>query len=108
MGNLAVLYIETGQFGKAERLDLRSLTSRASEWKLDDADVAWLLATLGMLEYRRARYAEAERHQEAALAIWERLAPKGRKTAQILNNLGLVQTKTGRHADALSSYERAP
>jgi tetratricopeptide (TPR) repeat protein len=70
IGNLAALYAEIGQYAKADRLELRSLVARASEFRLDDADTAWLLATLGVLEYRRARYAEAERDQNAALRCW--------------------------------------
>jgi tetratricopeptide (TPR) repeat protein len=107
VGNLAVLYTQTAQYGKADRLELGSLASRASASGMDDADVAWLHATVGVLDFRRARYTEAERHQNAALAVWERLAPQGFETLQILNNLGLVQAKTRRYAEALSSYDRA-
>jgi tetratricopeptide (TPR) repeat protein len=107
IGNLAALYTEIGQYGKADRMDLRSLVARASEFRLDRADIAWLLATLGALDYRRGRYAEAERDQKAALAISEKLAPHGPETMQILNNLGLVQAKTRHYAEALASYERA-
>jgi tetratricopeptide (TPR) repeat protein len=107
VGNLAVLYTETAQYGKADRLELRSLAERATASGLDDADVAWLHATVGVLDFRRARYAEAERHEKAALAVWERLAPRGFETMQILNSLGLVQARTARYAEALSSYDRA-
>jgi Flp pilus assembly protein TadD len=37
----------------------------------------------------------------------EKLAPHGPETMQILNNLGLIQLRTGRYAEALSSYRRA-
>ena len=103
---MAALYAETDQYAKSDRLELRSVVARASEFGLDHADAAWLLATLGVLEYRRARYADAERDQNAALAISEKVAPNGPATSQILNNLGLIQLRTRRYAEALSSFRR--
>jgi tetratricopeptide (TPR) repeat protein len=107
VGNLTFLYLETGQYAKADRLQLRSLLARPSESNLNDSDISWLFATVGVLDYRRARYAEAEQNQNAALAIAEKLAPLGPEITQILNNLGLVQLKTRRYGAALSSYRRA-
>jgi tetratricopeptide (TPR) repeat protein len=107
LGNLAALYGETGRYSKADRLELRAVVARPSEFGLDDADAAWLLATLGVLEYRRERYAHAERDQNAALAISDKLAPHAPEITQILNNLGLIQLRTRRYAEALSSYRRA-
>jgi hypothetical protein len=45
IGSLAALYAETGQYAKADRLELRSAVTRASEFGLDNADTAWLLAS---------------------------------------------------------------
>jgi tetratricopeptide (TPR) repeat protein len=107
VGNLAVLYLETGQYAKADRLQLRSIVAQFSGSNRESADVSWLLATQGVLDYRCGRYAEAETNQNDALAIAEKLAPLGPEITQILNNLGVVQLRTRRYGAALSSYRRA-
>ncbi len=57
--NRAIVYIESDQVAKADRLGLRALLDRRAEVSEDDSDWARLLTTLGAMERRRGRYAQA-------------------------------------------------
>ncbi len=58
--NLAALYIDTGQYAKAERLGLASLAEHQATIVAKSPDFARLLALLGDLEQRRGRYSKAQ------------------------------------------------
>ena len=61
----------------------------------------------GALKRSRGRYADAERHQRQALAIWQRLAPSGLETLQTHSEIGLTCLEAGRDRDALASFQDA-
>jgi tetratricopeptide (TPR) repeat protein len=103
--NLAGLYIETGQYAKAERLGLRSLAERQPLRKT--ADFAKLMALLGDLEQHRGRIGTALEFNEKALAIFQELAPDGRAAMETLNNLCVLYRESGQNPDALARCERA-
>ena len=103
--NLAALYIEAGQYEKAEQLGLYSLAEHQRTQK--DPDFARLLLLLSDLEEHHGRYEKAQEHDERALAIFEMLAPDGRQTMETLNNLCVLYREGGRNAEALSRCERA-
>jgi tetratricopeptide (TPR) repeat protein len=105
--NLAALYIDTGQYAKAERLGLASLAEHQATIVAKSPDFARLLALLGDLEQRRGRYSKAQQYEEDALAIFEELAPDGSQSMVTLNNLCILYGETGRNTDALSYCERA-
>jgi CHAT domain-containing protein/tetratricopeptide (TPR) repeat protein len=65
-----------------------------------------LLNNLGLLEYYRARYAEAADRFESALEIARSRGVQG-QTASILNNLGLVYAAWGRYDEAIARYRLA-
>jgi len=104
--NLAQLYLETGQYAKAERLGIRSLVIRFKEFP-DDLVYFRLVGTLGDLASVQGRYAEAESAFDEALALWEKHQPGGKECMRVLNNLGVLYYVTGRNAGALSYFERA-
>jgi len=105
--NLAALYIDTGQYAKAERLGLASLAEHQATIVAKSPDFARLLALLGDLEQRRGRYSKAQQYEEDALAIFEGLAPDGSQSMVTLNNLCILYGETGRNTDALLYCERA-
>jgi len=105
--NLAGLYIETGRYGKAERLGLRSLAEQEPISRRNGTDYAKLLSLLGHLEWGQARYLQAQQYSERALAIYRYVLPEGRETLETLNNLCVLYGESGRSADALSSCEGA-
>ena len=105
--NLAALYTETGQYAKAERLGLHLILERRVMSQGKERGFARLLATLGGLEYQQGRYLQAERHELAALEIWQRVAPDSIETIQTLNNLGVMHARTRRDPEALACFERA-
>ena len=102
-GNLATLYVETGQLAKAERLDVEAAAHRVA----DGPDAARLFLAAGALKRSRGRYADAERYQRQALAIWQRLAPSGLETLQTHSEIGLTCLEAGRDRDALASFQDA-
>jgi tetratricopeptide (TPR) repeat protein len=105
--NLAQVYLETGQYAKAERLELHSLAARLEASEPGDPEVTRLVATTGALAAVQRRYAEAENAYKRALASHEKCHPESDETVQLLNNLGILYRKTGRNSDALSYCERA-
>lgn len=104
--NLAALYIETGQYEKAERLELRSLAEQPSA-RRNDGDFARLLLLIGDLEEHQGRYAKAQECDEKALTIFEKLAPDGRQAMETLNGLCVLYQASRRNVDALSYCERS-
>jgi len=105
--NLAGLYIETGRYGKAEGLGLRSLAEQEPISRRNGTDYAKLLALLGHLERAQARYLQAQQYCERALAIYKYALPEGRETMETLSNLCILYGESGRSADALTSCEGA-
>jgi tetratricopeptide (TPR) repeat protein len=105
--NLAALYIETGRYGKAERLGLRSIADHQTASQRTHSDYARLLVLLGDLEWRQGKYSSALEYTERAVAIFEHLPPDGSQIAETLNSLCVLYGQTGCNADALSSCYRA-
>jgi tetratricopeptide (TPR) repeat protein len=104
--NLAALYIETGQYAKADRLGLRALAADRRTQQ-NTLDFARLLLLVADLDQHQGWYGKAQEYDEEALAIFEKSAPDGRQTMDTLNNLCVLYRQSGRNADALSRCERA-
>lgn len=104
--NLAALYIEAGQYEKAERLGLRTLAEQLRP-RRDNLDFARLLLLLGDLEKLGGEYGKAQEYYEGALVTSENSAEGGSQTVDTLNNLCVLYSQSGRNADALSRCERA-
>jgi tetratricopeptide (TPR) repeat protein len=103
--NLAQVYLDTAQYGKAERLDLRALEARLAASEPDSPEVARLLITIGVLAAGQHRYDEAETAYKKALAIQE-TRPDGDETFLALNNLAILYHYMGRDPEALACGER--
>jgi tetratricopeptide (TPR) repeat protein len=107
IGNLAKLYIENGQFAKAERLGLLSIADRVERIEPFSAELARILGSLGVVERHRRNHQPAEQHHRRALAIWEKRTPAGSEIVETLNNLGLVYLDSGREREALECFQFA-
>lgn len=88
--NLASLFLETGQHGKAERI-ISELSKRNIE---DKNDAARLRGTIGSLHMVRGRYEEARREFLAALEWWNS-QNDSMNAAVVLNNLGVLAMEQG-------------
>lgn len=60
LNNLATHYIETGQYGKAERLGLEAYVPRIRGRGDSARDLAWLFGNLGVLSQSRGDYVAGE------------------------------------------------
>jgi len=88
INRLAAVYLETGQVGKAERLDLARWRERVDP---SGDELLPLLQNLGTLDSLRGRFAEAlNRFQEALSVIQQRGQNGSPGHAVTLNNLGLA------------------
>lgn len=105
--NLACLYMDTGQYGKVDRMGLHSLAESRPQSRRKEASFARLLATLGALEFVQGRLDAAERSAFKALKLWEELKPDGVELIEVLSNLGLLYMEMGRYAEARASFDRA-
>src|SRR5262249_14898941 len=108
LNNLAVLYITTGAYAKAEPLYQRALAIREKELGREHPDTAISLSNLAELYRTTGAYSNAEPLHQRALAISEKaLGPEHAKTATALNNLALLYITTGAYAKAEPLYQRA-
>lgn len=105
--NLACLYIDTGQYYKADRMGLQGLAESRPMSLRRDGNYARLLATLGALEFSHGRLDAAERFELGALKIWEALRPDGVERIEVLSNMGILYMEMGRDAEARESYRQA-
>src|SRR5215831_10564054 len=88
INRLAAVYLETGQAGRAERLDLAQWRERMDP---SSDELLPLLQNLGTLDSLRGRFAEAlNRFQEALSVIQQRGQNGSPGHAVTLNNLGLA------------------
>jgi DNA-binding SARP family transcriptional activator/Flp pilus assembly protein TadD len=72
----------------------------------DRAGQARTLVNIGIIEYRRGRYAEAARHHEAALVLAREVDDRATEI-RALHNLGITCRRLGRYRDAIDHHERA-
>lgn len=108
LSNLLSLYVESGQFAKAGRLQRRcSQFAKTLEQDLPHANR--LLESLGLLSYVQRRYTEAERYFRMALTQMERAQPQQAAVrVHLLGNLALtvVQTSGGTEAEMIAEQAR--
>jgi tetratricopeptide (TPR) repeat protein len=105
VSNLASIYLESGEWGKAERLLLGRISAPA---RTTDPSEARLVHLLAALYYERGRYREAMPLEEQAIQLWQtRAGPQDPALAAMLNTLALLYTRAGRTGEALSHFERS-
>jgi tetratricopeptide (TPR) repeat protein len=106
--NLATLYMEAEQYGKAESLLRGPLTDRVEGLAPNHLQRGHFASILGQVYYTQGNYAEAEPLLRQALAIFEsNLGPDHHGVAAALNNLGALHFSTGHLPEAWSEFERA-
>jgi tetratricopeptide (TPR) repeat protein len=108
LSNLLSLYVESGQFAKAQRLQPRC-RQFAETLEPDLPHANRLLESLGLLAYVQRRYTEAERYFRMALKQMERAPPQqAAVSVHLLGNLALavVQTSGGTEAEMIVEQAR--
>ena len=108
LNNLALLYVNMGQYAKAEPLYQRSLKIREAKLGPDHPDVAESLNNLANLYEDMGQYAKAEPLFQRSLKIREsKLGPDHPDVATSLNNLADPILHMGQYAKAEPLYQRA-
>ena len=106
INQLAAVYVETGQIGKAARLDLETWAQRLAGNPAAQADLVPLLQNLGTLDSLRGRAAGAEaRFRQALDLLPTREASVER--AVLLNNWGLASVRLSRYDAAIEHLRRS-
>lgn len=103
---LSDVYIQTGQYSKAETL-IRHLLKDSPAGA--DSDRASLMGSLGVILAHRQKHAEAEQvlQQTAAFGAGDHSTEMQEVRAVAIANLAGIQMRDGRTAEALSSYRVA-
>lgn len=105
--SLAALYVEYGEYGRAERLDLARLEKGFVPEARFSREWAKLNSAQGSLACARGLYKRSEEYFHRAVATWEVVAPQSVDMVQALSNLTLLYTTIGRAEHALAASERA-
>lgn len=100
--NLATLYIDGGQYGKAERLGVEHLAARTTT----QPEAARLWVIIAALHMGRERQPEAEAWFLRALPVLE-TAGDLPAAASVLNNLAVIALARNQHQAAAARLERA-
>jgi tetratricopeptide (TPR) repeat protein len=98
LNNLVVLYRLYGKFELAEPLYERILSSNSQE---DPLEAAQDQINLALLHAAQGKYEQAEQGLNKALTLLESLPNSQAEQAWLLDQLGSVLTRQGRHSDAL-------
>jgi tetratricopeptide (TPR) repeat protein len=103
--NLASVYLEGGEWRKAERLLRNHMSAPAQSGDPSAAKFGHLLAAL---YYERGRYREAMVLEEEAIQVWQtRSGPQEPGLATMLNTLALLYSRAGRTGETLRLFERS-
>jgi CHAT domain-containing protein/tetratricopeptide (TPR) repeat protein len=97
--NLAVLYKDSGQLARGEKLLLESLVIREAVLPASDLNIAWSCYMLGLLHRDDWRFAQSEKYFKRSLAI-RKEAPGQPGVAQSLLGLATLY-------DSMTDYRRA-
>ena len=107
LGNLATVYQDQGRYREAEE----ALTQASGIYERfggpNDLQVANAQLALGICYKNQGRLAAAEAAAQRSLSIYEGKAPGSADLALVINLLGIIQGRQGRHDDAIAFYERA-
>jgi len=105
--HLAQVYQTRGRYDDARSLLLRALTTQEATLGKAHLDVAKTLKRLAVIEWYRGQADEAEVLLVRALEILTPAHSQGRRTAQVLNNLGIVLQEQGRVDETEGRYRQA-
>ncbi len=107
LNNLAIIYTQSGQYGRALTFFKRALTLKQ---KMDPqhANVAGTLSGMGNLELRQGHYKEALNYLlQAKTLTLKTNGPDHPDTAKILNDLGQAYQLLGKLSEADTYYKQA-
>ncbi len=103
INNLAVFYIDTSQYGKAERLDLAKIASQAAAGKQGTR----AKATLASLALVRGRYEESDALFQQAFVEYDSGGDNPIGAVAMLSNLGSLSLLNNRPEQGLDWLQRA-
>lgn len=99
--NLATLYLEEGQYAKAERLRRRALALHVDGQELSEADRIMIWHGLAAAVLGQGRRDEAETIYRRLLAEWDaKTAAPARESSEIRNDLAVLCAETKRLPEA--------
>ena len=105
LSNFGLLYVDIGDYPKAEVLLLRALALQRGTLQSDNYDV---LNNLALLYKTQGRYSEALALYKQALDLLERTSPRPeRRIARTLGNLATLQLELGSYSDAKVLFQQA-
>ena len=108
LNNLAGLYENIGNYGKALSIYQKVLDIREKTLGIEHLDVGNSLNNLAALQYRLGNYREALHNYQKALNISEKILGSEHPSIAItLNNLGELHKTGGNYKEAFSLYQRA-
>ena len=102
VNNLASMYLETGQPGKAERI----IETLARQQVPDGDDGARIKGTIASMHMVRERHREAEEMFLALLKYWDKRG-MAKESAVILNNLGVLALRRDDWRTAVARLKRS-
>jgi tetratricopeptide (TPR) repeat protein len=106
--NLATLYLDQGQYAKAEGLQRRLLALKAGPGGPAPIESMRTLHLQAVILHSRRRYADAEGLYQKALSFGDQShTDEAREaTAAVLNNLAMLYIQTGRPTEAFGPLQR--
>jgi tetratricopeptide (TPR) repeat protein len=108
LNNLATMYLETGAYGKAERLRLEEALRKREAVLPVDPDTARLLENIAGTYFARKNLDRAEEFYRRSLAVWDKSIGRDSKaSAAVLNNLAVISWNDKRYAEAETYLLRA-
>lgn len=108
LGNLAAMYVDLGEYKKAEPLHQRALDILEKMYGTDHESVAVALHNMAKLYSLLRDFEKAEVLYERALAIFEKtLGPEHPDTATCLDSLGILYEEIDAHEKAEPLYTRS-
>lgn len=108
LNNLALLYRETADYGRALRFAERARNIAESHNAVETADGAAAFANLGAIQQLQGDLAGARKSQGRALSIRESLfEPSDPRIAEALSDLALADRAESRYKTAAELYRRA-
>lgn len=107
LGSLGSLYTEMGQVARGTSMLRESIATQEALKSADESRLTTARICLAEALASAGQYPEAEQLLTAGLAVWEKHADAWKERSLVLNNLGIVQLRQQRYAEAQRSFERS-
>lgn len=103
---LGNVYMQQGKLDKADKAFRDAIEMCESVLGRDHAETAKHYGNLGAVFAKRGDDAEARKHLETSLEIWDKLEPNPVYTVASLKNLAHIEQTSGNTAAAIRLYEK--